>query len=215
MAGMEKTATPCQIGIFTDNVVLWDYDTHLTKLENSLNNTLIKIQCFAEEHKLNFNSAKALSCLFTANRHLFNYQPGIYIKEQLFKRPTYLAFTLDTEVNYDKHIYRLREKDRKGIQLPKYISSRDWLVNAKTLKITYTALIRPVLEYGYQIYQVTAASNLKKLERIQLSAAGIITGLRHCCSNDIVLYEVDLKPLSLRRRANCAKYFATLISFGS
>lgn len=217
MAGIEKAAPPCQIAIYADDVVLWDHDTDLTKLENSLDDTLSKMQCFAEEHKLNFNTSKSLSCLFTTNRHLFNYQPKVYLKEQLLestRTPTYLGFTLDTEINCSKHIHRLCEKGSKRLQLLKYISGRDWGADAKTLKITYTTLIRPVLEYGYQIYQIAAASNLKKLERVQLSAARIITGLRHCCPNDIVLYEADLKPLSLRRMVNCAKYIASLKSFG-
>ncbi|GFS75909.1 uncharacterized protein NPIL_106221 [Nephila pilipes] len=67
-------------------------------------------------------------------------------------------------------------------------------------KITYTFLIRPVLEYGFQIYHVASASNLKKLEIVQLSAAGIINGLMHCCPCDIVLYESDLRDLNLRRQ---------------
>ncbi|GIY81317.1 putative RNA-directed DNA polymerase from transposon BS [Caerostris extrusa] len=82
-----------------------------------------------------------------------------------------------------------------------------------TLKITYTALIRPILEYGYQIYQVAANTNLKKQERIQFSAGRIIPGLRHSCPNDIACYEADLQPLSLRREINMAKYVAKLKSF--
>ncbi|GFS89405.1 RNase H domain-containing protein [Trichonephila clavipes] len=44
-------------------------------------------------------------------------------------------------------------------------------------------------------------------EKIQLSAARIITGLRNTCPRDIVLFEADLQPLSLRRRACLSKYY--------
>ncbi|GFW78633.1 hypothetical protein TNCV_4260561 [Trichonephila clavipes] len=67
---------------------------------------------------------------------------------------------------------------------------------ASTLRITYTTLVRPVLEYGYQIFQVASPTNLKKLERVQLSAARIITGLRYSCPTDIVLYAADIQPLT-------------------
>ncbi|GIY96230.1 putative RNA-directed DNA polymerase from transposon BS [Caerostris extrusa] len=129
------------------------------------------------------------------------------------KTPTYLGFTLDTEINCSKHINRFCEKGRKRLQLLKYISGRDWGANAGTLNTNYTALIRPILEYGYQIYQVAANTNLKKIERIQFSAARIITGLRNSCPNDIACYEADLQPLSLRREINMAKYVAKLKSF--
>ncbi|GBO46887.1 hypothetical protein AVEN_244706-1 [Araneus ventricosus] len=79
--------------------------------------------------------------------------------------------------------------------------------------MTYNALICPVLEYGYQVYQVASQTNLNKLEREQLSAARIITGLRSCCPKAIVLY--DLQPLSMRIRTNSAKYIAKLQSLGS
>ncbi|GFT41398.1 hypothetical protein TNCV_3890181 [Trichonephila clavipes] len=43
--------------------------------------------------------------------------------------------------------------------------------------------------------RVASASNLDKLERVQLSAARIITGLRNSCPRDLVLQEADLQPL--------------------
>ncbi|GBO23184.1 hypothetical protein AVEN_186304-1 [Araneus ventricosus] len=81
--------------------------------------------------------------------------------------------------------------------------------------MTYTVLIRPVLEYGCQVYQLSSQTNLNKLERVQLSAARIITGLRSCCPKAIVLYEADLQPLSMRIRTNSAKYIAKLQSLES
>ncbi|GBL76984.1 hypothetical protein AVEN_12647-1 [Araneus ventricosus] len=54
-----------------------------------------------------------------------------------------------------------------------------------------------------------------KLERVQLSAAPIITGLRYSCPNKIVLYEADLQPLRFRGGAGLEKYFNKLISYGS
>ncbi|GFV74780.1 retrovirus-related Pol polyprotein from transposon opus [Trichonephila clavipes] len=50
-----------------------------------------------------------------------------------------------------------------------------------------------------------------KLEKVQLSAALIITGLKNTCPRDIV-FEVDLQPLSLRRRACLTKYYSKLRS---
>ncbi|GBM72003.1 hypothetical protein AVEN_167737-1 [Araneus ventricosus] len=90
------------------------------------------------------------------------------------------------------------------------MSGRGWGANSGTLRMTYTALIRPVLEYGYQVYQMACQTNLNKLEIVQLSTARIITGLRSCCPKAIVLYEADLQPLSMRIRNNSAKYIAKL-----
>ncbi|UYV81132.1 hypothetical protein LAZ67_20000127 [Cordylochernes scorpioides] len=58
-------------------------------------------------------------------------------------------------------------------------------------------------------------TNLKSLERIQLSAARIITGLRNTCPNDIVLYEADIMPLKDRRSYNLSKYINKIKSYGN
>ncbi|GBO41117.1 putative RNA-directed DNA polymerase from transposon BS [Araneus ventricosus] len=208
VAGMEKMVSSCNIGLFAADVVIWKNDKDVIKIENSLNENMVAIQSFAEEHKLNFNPAKSFTCIFTTNRHMFNLQSKIYLKGNLLettKSPTYLGFTLDTEINCGKHIAKLVEKGRKRLQLLKFISGRDWGANSGTLRMTYTALIRPVLEYGYQVFQVASQTNLNKLERVQLGAARIITGLRSCCPKAIVLYEADLQPLSMRIRTNSAK----------
>ncbi|GFT69848.1 probable RNA-directed DNA polymerase from transposon BS [Trichonephila clavipes] len=76
-------------------------------------------------------------------------------------------------------------------------------------------LVRPVLKYGYQIFQVASPTNLKKLERVQLSAARIITGLRYSGPTDIVLYEADIQPLTMRFEVNSYRYFNKIKSFGS
>ncbi|GFT23115.1 putative RNA-directed DNA polymerase from transposon BS [Trichonephila clavipes] len=86
--------------------------------------------------------------------------------------------------------------------------------DASTLKITYTTLIRPVLEFGFAIFFNASDSNLKKLERIQLTAAGIIVVLRNSCPNNLVLYECDLQPLDMRKNYCLTKYFNKLLSYG-
>ncbi|GFX89620.1 putative RNA-directed DNA polymerase from transposon BS [Trichonephila clavipes] len=78
-------------------------------------------------------------------------------------------------------------------------------------QFTYTTLIRPVLEFGSAIFFIASDSNLKKLERLQLSAARIIAGLRNSCPNNLVLYECDLQPLNMRRNYCLTKYFNKLL----
>ncbi|GFW25254.1 reverse transcriptase domain-containing protein [Trichonephila clavipes] len=60
-----------------------------------------------------------------------------------------------------------------------------------------------------------SVTNLQKLEKVQLSAARIITGLRNTCPRDIILFEADRQPLSFGRRACLTKYYNKLRSLDS
>ncbi|GFW69756.1 putative RNA-directed DNA polymerase from transposon BS [Trichonephila clavipes] len=71
----------------------------------------------------------------------------------------------------------------------------------------------PILEYGFPVYCCASAANLEKLEKIQLGAVRIITGLRRSCPKEIVLFEADLQPLHLRSKNILTNYFNKLSSY--
>ncbi|GBL99150.1 hypothetical protein AVEN_64140-1 [Araneus ventricosus] len=104
---------------------------------------------------------------------------------------------------------------KKRLNIGKFISCCEWGADAGTLRTTYISPIRPILEHGYQVYQVAYDTNLDKLERVQLSAARIVTGLRGRIPADMVLYEADLQPLRLRSTPNLTKYFSKLFSYNN
>ncbi|GFV67764.1 uncharacterized protein TNCV_4624441 [Trichonephila clavipes] len=55
---------------------------------------------------------------------------------------------------------------------------------------------------GVQVYQVASASNLDKLERVQLSATKVITGLHNSCPRDFVYYDVQHRTSSCMSNGN-------------
>ncbi|UYV78301.1 hypothetical protein LAZ67_16000903, partial [Cordylochernes scorpioides] len=219
IAGIEeKISHKTNIGLFADDIILWSSNTNWKKAERDLNKTLFHLEKFANKHKLEFNPQKSETCLFTTDKKLYKIRPKIILIEQQLqynKHPEYLGYTLDPEINSSKHIEEVIRKGRDRLKILKYISGREWGADATTLKLTYTSLIRPILEYGYQIYGTASETNLKSLERIQLSAARIITGLRNTCPNDIVLYEADIMPLKDRRSYNLPKYINKIKSYGN
>ncbi|GFS59608.1 putative RNA-directed DNA polymerase from transposon BS [Trichonephila clavipes] len=152
----------------------------------------------------------------TITRSLSNYQPKISVNGiQLcyVKNAKYLGYTLDQESTSNKHIEGQVIKARKRLNVLNFISGRDWGVEVSTLRSTFISLIRPVLESGIPIYSCASDTNLNKLERVQLCAARIITGLRYSCQNDIVLFDSNLPSLSKRRLYSLTKYFNKLYSY--
>ncbi|GFW82819.1 putative RNA-directed DNA polymerase from transposon BS [Trichonephila clavipes] len=171
----------CEVGAFADDIVLWKYDSDLTKLERDINLVLEDIRNFALDHKLTFNHTKSVVGFFTTNRKLYNFQPNIFLYNQpltIDKHPKYSGFILDPEILGNKHIDNIVFKARKWLYILRYISGRDWGADAGTLRKTYISIIRPILEYGVPDYCSASVTNLQKLEKVQLSAARIITGLK-------------------------------------
>ncbi|GFU83919.1 putative RNA-directed DNA polymerase from transposon BS [Trichonephila clavipes] len=168
LAGVEKLITEnSSIGLFADDIVLWHSSHDILSIEANLSQCISRVNDFASNHKLSFNLTKSVTSFFTTNRHLYKYQPTVFIRDQNFlyvKHPKYLGFTLGQKILCNWHIEDLINKSRKCLNILKYISRHDWGADASTLKITYTTLNRPVLEIGSAIFFIASDSNLKKLE---------------------------------------------------
>ena len=91
---------------------------------------------------------------------------------------------MDQKILSRTHIDNLVLKGKQRLKVLKFISGKDWGADAETSRNTYTALIRPILEYGAQVYNFAADNNLDKVERIQLAAARVITGLQNSCPRE-------------------------------
>ncbi|GFX75925.1 putative RNA-directed DNA polymerase from transposon BS [Trichonephila clavipes] len=172
---------------------------------------------YALEFKLCFNPTKSIATFFTTTNRLYSYQPTLKMDNKNLayeKHPKYLGYVLDPEWSSHKHIDHIVSKCRKRLSILKFIASKDWGAEAVTLRDTYLALIRPILEYGFPVYCCASAASLEKLEKIQLGAARIITGLRRSCPKEIVLFEADLQPLHLRSKNILTNYFNKLSSYG-
>ncbi|GFX11346.1 probable RNA-directed DNA polymerase from transposon BS [Trichonephila clavipes] len=203
ITGIEKVlAKRCEVGIFADDVIVWFSGSDVGENELKLNRAMEETHSFAEIHKLIFNDSKSLTTFFSTNSYLFNYQPKISmngIQLCYVKNAKYLGYTLDQKITSNKHIEGQGIKARKRLNVLKFISGRDWGAEASTLRTTFISLIRPVLEFGIPINSCATDTNLNKVERVQLCAARIITGLRYSCQIDIVLFESNLPSLSKRR----------------
>ncbi|GFT03824.1 reverse transcriptase domain-containing protein [Nephila pilipes] len=218
LAGIEEVpSSGIRIRMLADDIVLWSSDTAIPDLESKLNDFLTALSNYAADLKLHFNPSKSIATFFTTNKHLYNYQPKLRLNNQDLtyeKHPKYLWFVSDPEFTSNKHIDYLVLKSRKRLNILKYIADKNWGADAATLRLTYLTLIRSILEYGFPIYCCASKSVLKKLERVQLSAARIITGLKHSCPSNIVLFEAEVQPLLFRRQTGFVKYFNKLSSFG-
>ncbi|GFU42584.1 uncharacterized protein TNCV_4556891 [Trichonephila clavipes] len=81
------------------------------------------------------------------------------------KYPKYLGYILDLEWTSNKHMDRIVSKRRQQLKFFKYIAGKDWEADAVTLRNTYMALIRSILEYDFPAFSCASDTNLDKLEK--------------------------------------------------
>ena len=73
-------------------------------------------------------------------------------------------------------------------------------LNRNTLEKLYLVYIRPILEYAPEVWDNCGACLSLKLERLQLEAARIVTGLPIFTRSEIVYGETGWEPLDIRRK---------------
>ncbi|GFU51738.1 putative RNA-directed DNA polymerase from transposon BS [Trichonephila clavipes] len=118
IAGIEKIISRrCEVGLFADDIVLWNSNSDVVHIETAINTTLSDIQIFAEQHKLIFNVSKSIaSSRLTDVYTIINLKFFMESKSLLYeKHPKYLGYILDPEILSNKHIDYVINKGRKNL----------------------------------------------------------------------------------------------------
>ncbi|GFV33761.1 putative RNA-directed DNA polymerase from transposon BS [Trichonephila clavipes] len=162
LAGIEKQpSVETRVGLFADDIAIWCSGRDLVEMERILNNALSSISDYALEFKLCFNPTKSIATFFTTNKRLYSYQPNLKMDNKNLayeKNPKYLGYVLDPEWSSHKPIDHIVSKCRKRLSILKFIADKDWGAEAVTLRDTYLALIRPILEFGFPVLCVRRQS---------------------------------------------------------
>ena len=99
--------------------------------------------------------------------------------------------TWHTHINYikEKAWHRIKKNRKLKFQLDR-----------KSLEIIYTSFIRPILEYGNEIWDNCTQYEKDDLEKIQTEAARIATGTTKLISLENLYSETGWDTLDMRRK---------------
>jgi hypothetical protein len=75
------------------------------------------------------------------------------------------------------------------------LKKQKFKVSAKTLSLLYTTFITPSLEYASEVWDGCSNKDSEKLQKLQLAAARIVTGLTSLASRDSLYFETGWEPL--------------------
>jgi len=131
-------------------------------IEWKLQQTIYKLELWADLNGFKFSQDKIKVIHFCHKRKLHP-DPELYLNKHpisVVKEIEFFGIVFDSKLNFKAHIFHLRNKCLKSLNLLKIIAHKDWGADQKTLLTLYTTLIRSKLDYGSFIYGSTRKSYL-------------------------------------------------------
>ena len=165
---------------------------------------------WTKNNKLILNTNKTQTTLFTPDPAEYSLKLNLNIDNNPLEtniHPKILGLTLDPKLTYNEHIKQTKTKAHKTTNIYKAISGTTWGKNKETLTHTYTAITRPVLEYGSTIWSpILRDTNMKSLQTIQNTILRTATGHTLDTNQNIIHTETKILPLKQHTQLHASNF---------
>lgn len=187
--------------IYADDIVLTFQSKSFESIEENLAFDLEKMNNFFRKWRLCLNPSKTEVACF----HLFNQQKhrqlqinldGIPMKHNF--NPAYLGVTLDTSLNYNHHLEKLKQKLKTRNNLLCKLAGTTWGANARTLRTTALALIYSSAEYCSPVWQ--NSSHVTRIDTQLNTTMRLISGTISSTPTSWLPILSNIHPPCLRRQ---------------
>jgi hypothetical protein len=143
-------------------------------METDINNDLINVNEWAKIWLVDFNPKKTKALVITNAT-----PPEINIKfggdnVEIINNHKHLGVTLPSDGNWTTHIDNITTSALKQVYVLRKLK---FTLSRKNLSNIYITVIRPLLEYACDMWDGCFEYDSEKIEKIQLEAARIVTGL--------------------------------------
>ena len=109
----------------------------------------------------------------------------------------HVSVTLSSDVNWTTHIDNITTSSLKQVYVLRKLK---FTLSKKSVSNIYISFIRPLLEYACDMWDGCFEYDTEKIEKIQLKAARIVTGLTKFSSLEVLYFEIGWEILAERRR---------------
>jgi hypothetical protein len=190
-----------EVRLFADDTTVYVFVDDVSSAASTLNSDLIKMSKWAEQWLVRFNSKKTKTMLISLKKDVVVHPPllmdGSIIND--VNEHKHLGITLQSDLNWQAHINSICKKANKRIDI---LSCLKYRLDRRSLETIYISYIRPILEYGSNIWDNCTKGQSDQIESIQKRAARIVTGALVRTSTDRLYSELAWHSLKERRRIN-------------
>ena len=187
----------CFVRLFADDSSLQYSSPYPAEIEIVLNHDLETLITWSKLWLMKFNPNKT-NAMWYSHLQGNGYPELVFdnIPLNFIDRHKHLGITFQNDYKWTYHIENLVQTASKKIAV---MRSLKYKLNRTTLSTLYIVFIRPVLEYADVVWDGCNEENSEKLEKLQLDAAKIVTGLPCYASRESLYQETGWEPLKERR----------------
>ena len=193
------------ICLFADDTALLEVIVDPILSFDKINRDLVRLNIWSEQWLVSFNPTKTQYIVFTKKLAAVNY-PSLFLGQEKLnevKSHKQLGVTFTKYMKFDEHIDNICSKAMQRLTALKKIGSK---LSRKNMRDIYLSFIRPILEFGWQLYINSSAQKLNELEKVQRSAIIFVTGAYRHTNHTSVLKEAGVLLLSQRREELFIKF---------
>ncbi|GBO37692.1 putative RNA-directed DNA polymerase from transposon BS, partial [Araneus ventricosus] len=153
------------LGMYADDTAILAKNKNHKYTAAALNQHLAKLDDWFLKWKIALNVNKTEAVYFAKGRR--KYKPIVKIKNQTItwsQQAKYLGVILDEKLTWKNHITTIKTKFRAASRKLFPLIARDSEMNRKYKLLVYTAILRPIITYGFPIWGAAANSNIRMLE---------------------------------------------------
>jgi len=148
--------------IYADNLCFWETGKNIATLNELAQSSLSKIGIWCDKNGFKISISKSAALLFTKKRKNINVSLTLKQKNQEVRHQVkYLGIIFQENGLFNAHINYVQEKCLKRINLLRMLKGTTWGVSEDLFLCIYRALIRPIIEYGMEIFFNSSDSILK------------------------------------------------------
>ena len=190
---------------FADDITNSTSSTNADQIKIQLEQNFQSIQTFCSNKDLPINIGKTQFVVLKLPSKKIDKDIELSLDSHIIK-PTssveLLGLTIDQHLSFKEHIAKTSKKCHGILGV---INKARHILPTNLLKLSYTALVRPHLEYCSLVLASASKSNLNKLEVVQKIASRIILDQSRDTHAAPLLLSLGLQPLEKRRQTKILK----------
>jgi len=200
----EQITSQCRL--FADDALLYNTRENTSVLQDDLN----KLESWSHTWQLSFNSSKC-SVLSVGEK---DSQQAYFLNNarlQNVNSHPYLGIEFSCNLKWNLHLDILASKATRTLgMLQRVLKTAD----TKTRLVAYNTLVKPILEYGCQVWDPYLKKDIKKLEKIQNKALRFVFKIKHQISFSKLRKDTGILSLAKRRKRKRIKLYCQVIESG-